>query len=266
MSIRSPAKGTKRWLIACDESGVHGSRHYGFGTLWLPWQRRGDFYSEFYSIARKHNFTNECKWHSSNRRIFLPFYNELIKYFFETQWLVFHCLVCRKEMVRKEQFHKNDWDLARRKHYTMLLTTKMRRAIQRFPQRAHEFRIYVDPIASRYGKADEAMEVITNNVLNQRFRKLSPVTSVTTRDSKDTPAIQLCDLLLGSVMENWQRRATNATKRAVHSEVARYLGWPDLDSDTMPRERKFNIWYFFDPTRESRRVETRKVSLVYPYP
>jgi hypothetical protein len=110
------------------------------------------------------------------------------------------------------------------------------------------------------------METISNNVLNQRFRSIRPVTSVMTRDSKDTPAIQLCDLLLGAVMETWQRRSTNTTKQTIRSAIAWHLGWEDLDSDTMPSERKFNIWYFFDPIRESRRVETRKVILRYPYP
>lgn len=172
----------------------------------------------------------------------------------------------RKEVVRKDVYHQNDWDLARRKHYTMLLTQKMQKALRRFPDREHEFRIYVDAIASRYGKADEAMEVITNNVLNQQFRNKSPVTSVVTRDSKDTPAIQLCDLLLGAVMETWQKQSTNSTKLTIRNTIARHLGWEDLDSDTMPSERKFNIWYFFDPVRESRKVQTRKVKLLHPYP
>jgi hypothetical protein len=34
-----PRPGVLRWLISCDESGVHGSRHYGFGTLRMAWQR-----------------------------------------------------------------------------------------------------------------------------------------------------------------------------------------------------------------------------------
>jgi len=168
--------------------------------------------------------------------------------------------------VRKEEYHDNDWDLARRKHYTMLLTAKMREVLQRFPNREHEFRVYVDQIASRYAKADEAMQVITNNVLNQRFRKLSPVTSVVTRDSKETPAIQLCDLLLGAVMERWQGKATNSTKKAIRKTIAHHIGWPDLNWDTRPTERKFNIWYFHDPTRETRSQQSREITLVYPYP
>ena len=266
MEERTRSHGVRSWLIACDESGVHGSPHYGFGSLWLRWQRRGDFIADFDNLAREHGFVDECKWSTANRKYFLPFYQELITYFFQKRWIVFHCLVCRKETIQKGIYHKNDWDLARRKHYTLLLTKKMRRAIQRYPTRKHEFRVYVDPIASRYGKADEAMEVISNNILNQRFRTTRPVASVITRDSKQTPAIQLCDLLLGAVMETWQQRSTSVTKESIRRTIASHLGWDDLDSDTMPSERKFNVWYFFDPVRENRRVNTRRVTLRFPYP
>ena len=141
----------------------------------------------------------------------------------------------------------------------------MRKALTRFHDREHEFRVYVDPIASRYGKADEAMEVITNNILNKKFRDKSPVTSIVTRESWETPAIQLCDLMLGAVMETWQKKATNPTKKLIRNCIANNLGWRALNSDTMPTERKFNIWYFFDPMREKRKVNTKKVILKYPY-
>lgn len=232
----------------------------------MKWQRRGDFYSDFYDIAERHGFEDECKWSRASRKRCLPFYEELLDYFFQRPWLVFQCLVVRREAVRHDVYHNRDWDLARRKHFTMLLTNKMRKAINRYPQREHEFRVWVDPIASRYSKADEAVEVISNNILNKRFRNLSPVTSVLTRDSSETPAIQLCDLLLGAVMETWQQKATNSTKVAIRKAIATNLGWEELDSDTQPVERKFNIWYFFDPVREERKVATKKVRLQYPYP
>lgn len=233
----------------------------------MQWQRRGDFLREYRDIADKHRFNQECKWSRASAREFFPFYAELISYFFQRRWLVFHCLVVRRQIVARAEYHQNDWDLARRKHYTMLLTQKMRRALKRFPDRLHEFRIYVDRISSRYGKADEAMEVISNHVLNRGFRKISPVSSVITRDSKDRPTIQLCDLLLGAVMETWHRRVLNVTKQAIRSEIARHLGWKDLDADTHEAERKFNIWYFHDPVRETRRkVRTRQVELLYPFP
>jgi len=260
-----PDPGVRRWLISCDESGMHGSPHYGFGSLWMRWQRRGDFLRDFTELASKHAFNQECKWSRASSIRFLPFYKELVSYFFQRRWLVFHCLIVRKEAVAKSVFHTS-WDEARRKHYTLLLCDKMKRALKRFPTRQHEFRIYVDKIPSSYPKADEAMEIISQNILNQQFRAAAPVSSVRTRDSQTTPSIQLCDLLLGAVMETWHKRALNPTKVAIRKEIARHLGWEELDSDTHRAERKFNIWYFHDPTREVRRVLTRDVRLLYPFP
>lgn len=256
--------GLRRWLISCDESGVHGSTHYGFGSLWMSWQRRGDFWREFEELRQKHKFRQECKWSHASAARQLPFYQDLISYFFQRRWLLFHCLVVRKEVVAKSVYHAS-WDEARRKHYTMLLCNKMKRALRRYPTRQHEFRIYVDRMPSSYVKADEAMEVISQNILNQEFKDIAPVTSVRTRDSHHTPPIQLCDFLLGAVMETWHKRALNSTKHSIRDEIARHLGWKKLDSDTRKTERKFNIWYFHDPTRETRKIVTRDVTLLYPH-
>lgn len=257
--------GVRSWLIACDESGVHGSPHYGFGSLWLKWQRRGDFFEAFRSMKNRHRFRDECKWHSVNAARDLDFYGEVLDHFFRRQWLAFHCLVVRRDIVKKAEFHGNSWDLARRKHFTMLLTNKMRKSMNRFPHREHEFRVYVDPITSEYSKAHEVVEIISNHVLNQRFLHKDPVKSVVIRDSKETPSIQLCDLLLGAVMETWQKKATNPAKLELRRMVARHLGWTELDSDTFEKERKFNIWYFFDPPSEQRKVVTQPVRLRHPY-
>lgn len=257
--------GVRSWIIACDESGVHGSAHYGFGSLWMKYQRRGEFLQDFRNICANHYFDRECKWSKAKSLKHQGFYDELIEYFFKRRWLAFHCLVVRKDAVKRD-FHKNDWDLARRKHFTMLLTNKIGKALRRYPERKHEFRVYVDPIASRYKKADEAVEIISNNILNQKIPGASPVRSVITKDSKDTPAIQMCDLFLGAVMETWQQKATNPMKKHIRLAIAKHLGWDELNSDTRPEERKFNIWYFFDPSLEVRRTVTRKVNLFYPYP
>jgi hypothetical protein len=66
-------------------------------------------------------------------------------------------------------------------------------------------------------------------------------------------------------METWHKQALNYTKQSIRDEIARYLGWKKLDSDTRKTERKFNIWYFHDPIRETRKVVTRDVNLLYPY-
>ena len=161
---------TKRWLIACDESGIDGQRYYGFGSLWMMWQRRGDFRKLFNELAEHHKLEGELKWKKANNQRVIPFIHDIVELFFKKQWLAFHCIIVEKSTVDKS-FHDGDYDLARRKHFTKLLTNKMSSVIRAHPQNEHEFRIWVDPIASRYEKADESVEKISTNVIQQEFGK-----------------------------------------------------------------------------------------------
>jgi hypothetical protein len=255
-----PPPGVKRWLISCDESGVHGARYYGYGTLWMPWQRRGAFSGLIDSLRSKHAFRFEFKWEKVGSR-YLAFYRDLVQVFFETTWLSFHCLVVERAIVREP-----DLDLARRKHFTKLLTNKIQRCLAVHPEREQTFRIWVDPIHTRYDKADEAVETISNNVLAKALGSLRPVDSVLTHDSKETPSIMLCDLLLGAAMAAWQRKVEAPAKLALMRWTAEHLGWEDLRADTWQQERKFNVWFFHDPTLGPRSAVTRTVTLKYPLP
>jgi hypothetical protein len=145
----------------------------------------------------------------------------------------------------------------------MLLRNKISLCLKARPGREQTFRILVDPIHSRYAKADEAAEVICNNALAKTFGKKRPIDKVLTRNSRETESIQLCDLLLGAVMSAWEGDATADAKLDVQTWIAHHLGWPDLKADTHPRERKFNVWLFHDPTRGPRKVLTREVTHRY---
>ena len=255
------------WLISSDESGVGGQEFYGFGSLWMPYERRGSFHGDFMAIRRRHRMPDafEVKWSNLDGHTRRAVALDLVGWFFQRPWLMFHCLVVRKADVDRS-LHGGSFDLGRRKHFVMLLVNKMRQCTLAHPNRSNAFRVWVDPIASSYKKADEAAEVIARNTLRQMFTDSAvEVESLITRDSKDTPTIQLCDLLLGSVMEAWQGNARRQEKRDVAQHVALHLGWGDLRSDTFSTERKFNIWYFFDG-QGSRPVETRTVRLKYPLP
>jgi hypothetical protein len=263
-----PPPGVKRWLISCDETGLHGARYYGFGSVWMAWQRRGDFHDWLREIRATHpEYKNrEFKWEHVNRYT-LSTYRDLVELFFRRAPLSFHCLLVEKAVIDKA-LHDGDYDLARRKFLTKLITCKIRNALRARPDREQTFRIWVDPIASRYPKADEVVEIVSNHVL----RKVAPnrsspvVDGVIEHDSKETPGIQLCDVLLGAVAATWQKENLAGAKLELQQLIAHHLGWEDLRSDTRPAERKFNIWMFYDPLRQSRRVATREVALRYPVP
>lgn len=253
------------WHVACDESGIDGQKFYGFGSLWMKYQRRGDFSRLLRELREKHRYHNEIKWQKAHKKEYANFYKELIEMFFKHQWLAFHCIVVRKGIVDKS-FHDGDYDLAMRKHFTKLISTKISNVVSAHPGRTCDFRIEVDPLPSRYKKADEAFHVIANNMLNKKFGRRDLIKSVVTKDSKQSEQIQIADFLLGAVMSAFQGKVSSEAKLAVATNIATYLGWDDLGYDTLPSERKFNIWYFCEPNKNGREIKTKIVQLRYPLP
>jgi len=45
---------------------------------------------------------------------------------------------------------------------------------------------------------------------------------------KDTPSVQLCDVLLGAVIAAWQGKVQADDKRQVQQVIAERLDWPSL--------------------------------------
>lgn len=253
------------WLIACDESSIDSGKHYGFGCLWMPYDRRGDFFQLWSDLLRSTGLGHECKWNEVGPGPRVRFALAAVELFFSTPWLVFHvfhCLVVRRSSVEMKH-HGGNRDLALRKHFTMFLVNKIKRAAMRPGGKHRTFRVWVDPLPSRYKKADEAVEAISMRMVAKAIRDdidaAAPEIRVSTRDSKLTPAIQLCDLLLGAVVSAWNGKSTRSEKAQVMAAIALHLDWPDLLADTPPTHRKFNVWYFHDPINERERsVETRR--------
>ncbi|ASL92279.1 hypothetical protein SMQE32_26660 [Serratia marcescens] len=253
------------WHVACDESGIDGQRFYGFGSLWMKYQRRGDFARIMRELRDKHRFYEEIKWQKAGSKRYAAFYHDLVELFFKVPWLAFHCIIVEKSIVNKK-FHNGDYDLARRKHFTSLITTKVSNVISAHPERESVFRVEVDPIASRYKKADEEFQVIANNILNRKHGRPEIISRVITKDSKSSENIQLSDFFLGAVMCAYQNKASSETKIQLSNLVASYLGWDHLQHDTWHTERKFNVWYFYDKTKGIRDIQTKSVRLKHPLP
>lgn len=246
---------TRPWLVACNQAGVSGESHYGFGTLWIRYDRRGDLHGAFVGIAQEVGCPGGFTWDTVRRGASHRLGQGLVDHFFRTPTLSFHCLVVEKAIVNLD-CHGDDFDLARRKHFTMLLANKIK-AMLRTRRRDQEFRVWVAPLASRYEKAEEAVEVITANIVAELTGR-KPVVIVTKRAASETPGIQLCDLLLGAVIGAWNPDVLNREKQMLQQQIAGHLGWSDLHADTFNTDRKFNIWKFYDPAREPARSATTR--------
>jgi hypothetical protein len=242
---------------------MHGARFYGFGSLWMPYQRRGDFLDVIRDVRRRHRYRDEFKWRNVGPGS-VDAYIDLVDTFFRTHWLAFHCIVCPTTVVRRE-LHRSKEEM-HQKHFTLLLTDKIRKCMKVHRKRDQTFRVWVDPLPNRYAKANEVVQNIANAVLKPVFGEVRRLDGVTVVDSKDTPSVQLCDVLLGSVMAAWQGKTEAADKRKVQKAIYDRLGWPSLDWDTRHTERKFNVWMFHDEDRGPRTATTKDVTLLYPLP
>ncbi len=253
----------RNYLVFCDESGSHGTRCYAFGSLWMPSQRRGQFAALIADIRRRHPYgAEEIKWTKVNTAK-LSMYKELVDMFFKHNWLMFHCLIVRKAEV-DPAFHDGDYELARQKHYTMLLSTK----IKQFSAGAADkrYHVRVDALPFSYGKADEVMHKVANNQVHQALSTV-PVATLRACDSKLTPGIGLADVLLGAAASPWQKEVPGGPKLELAHYVARHLGWEDMGADTRRDQWKYNIWFFHDPVKDGPRlVTTRSVVHRFPVP
>lgn len=259
-SRRQAGDPERHYLIYCDESGVHGAKLTGFGTLWMTYERRGDFTAIIDGLQSRHFAPSEIKWERVKRQTY-PFFEALVDEFFARKWLMFHCLLISKRQVDLT-LHKKSWDLARRKHFTMLLANK----IKRFASPHKHYRIRVDPIHSSYQKADEAAEVILRNIIEQQpaLKGAGVIDSVRTVDSRSSLGVQVADLLVGAVLAARQGEIEAEAKKALVRRIATHLGWPDLGTDTMPTAQKFNIWRFWDPTSGTQRPEVTRRATTTP--
>src|SRR4051812_42774118 len=94
------------FLVYCDESGIDGDQKYvGFGSLWLPHERRGTLTGLVNALRRDHRYNDEIKWKRVKRGN-TAFYRALVQRFFETPWLAFHAIVVRKAVIDPD-FHKS---------------------------------------------------------------------------------------------------------------------------------------------------------------
>jgi hypothetical protein len=96
-------------------------------------------------------------------------------------------------------------------------------------------------------------KIVSNHVLTKvaKGNRSRPVAAgVIEHDSKETPTIQLCDVLLDAAATGYQKELVSAPKLELRQFIAAHLGWAALRWDTWSYERKSNIWVFHDPTRQ----------------
>ncbi len=198
----------------------------------------------------------EVKWNKINNRASYDLAADLVRLFFERKWMAFHCIVVTKALI-KRSLHK-DYDEAWRKNLCNFLVNKARIPAKRQPSEDHQVHVWADEIPSRYAKTAEALDIIGNRKL-ARYRSPAVALKVFEHDSKAMPIIQLCDLLLGAVVQS--AKPSRGYKADLQTLIARQLGWEHLWNGTYQSQTKFNIWHLHDHGKKGRKVRARQVKL-----
>jgi hypothetical protein len=122
--------------------------------------------------------------------------------------------------------------------------------------------VLIDDRLDSYDKQHEVVETIGNRML-ARLQSTGRLKSVRKASSRETPGIQVADLLTGAFVAAHRvmldpDSALHPGKRLAAARLAEVLGWPDLCCDTHPHP-KFNVWHFpieFRAIPETRRIVT----------
>lgn len=220
--------------IYCDES-THlpndGMPFLVLGAISCPVAKAKEVSTRLREIIKKHDLPEdfEIKW-SKVSETRLPFYRDIVDYFFDDDDLSFRVVVAPKGQLRHQEFNQthDDW------YYKMMFYL-----VRGLLQPGALAYIYLDKKDTRGGdKVRKLHEVIANSYYDFDQKIIRRVQIV---ESHHVIQIQLADLLLGAV--NYKNRAlnSNTAKLNLVSRIQERSGYA-LTTSTLPSEPKFNVF------------------------
>ncbi|MDX2282161.1 MAG: DUF3800 domain-containing protein [Saprospiraceae bacterium] len=173
----------KAFNLYCDES-THlqndGMPYMLIGYIGCPFNQLKHHKNAISNLKKEHNFKGEIKWSSVSNSKF-HFYNDLIKYFFETD-LFFRLIIVDKNKISND-ISNDSYDDFYFKMYYQLLHHKL--------SMEDNYYIYIDIKDNRSHKKIEKLKNIL--LYNSSIKTLQAI------HSYESSLMQLTDLLIGAI-------------------------------------------------------------------
>lgn len=220
--------------IYCDESChlLHDeSKAMVLGALWGFKSRAAEHHAAIAALKKKHGLSPffEIKWIKVSSAK-LPFYLELIDYFFNEPALGFRAWVIPdKSILRHEDFLQTH-DQWYYKMYFYLLRNLI------WPD--HRYEIYLDIKDTRSRKKLHELREYLLNVHYDFPRDI--ISRIQHVHSHDIGLMQLSDLLIGAISYKFRGETGSAAKQQIVEHIKMRSGHR-LEMNTLPSERKFNL-------------------------
>lgn len=209
--------------VLCDKSA---HKYLVLGSLWLPGSERPRLKENISALKQKHNYYYEIKWNKVSPKT-LPFFKDLIKYFFESDYLRFRAITVKSENIDLVQFHDGDAELSFYKFYYQMLN----KWILDF----NEYSIFLD---HKRNKENNRVQVLKDVLSNSSLT--SVISNIQALPSNQSLGIQLCDVLTGAVNAKFNSSVKSESKLAIISEIEFSQG--KILEPTPKFEEKFNIF------------------------
>jgi len=222
-----------RFEIYCDEScherltrEPHKREGFFFiGGIWIPAEQRPQLKEAIRNLQNIYQTRGEIKWNRvcpSRQQV----YEGVVDAFFESA-ARFRCVAidCRKvDLVR---YHNSDSELGFYKFYYQLL--------HHWIADFNEYSIYVDYKINRLPSRLKTLhEVLTCANLSAQVLRVQAL------NSRESPFIQLVDVLTGAVGHKFHSHTGSASKAAIIERIEHHLKRPVVP--TRPSELKFNVF------------------------
>lgn len=223
-------------LVYADDVGVVG-RHEEFrahGTLWLPWERRGDLLKIVRELRAQHGYDGSI--HAALTRTDAEgFALALIDEVFRRRWLAYRCLVTKAPRA----------DLMDVAALGLLVTRRLRTLPGGLAGR--ELRLRLRRRDDK--KTDGDPRVAADRLAEKIERDVAPPVTFerSIRAARSAEALQVVQLLATLIADDWEKKPGNAHRKRLSTHAAENLGWADLAGDTVATEWKFNIAWVDDP-------------------
>jgi hypothetical protein len=227
------------FVFFADESGTSvGEPCYAIGALLVPADDVDSFNREFDRLIAAHGVTGEVRWSKvSTSHGLMNFGIDLLRHILGGV-TSFNSIVVLKSDYFK--WREGDKEEAFYTTYSLLLEFCARAA-------PGNYSAYIDDRQDAYNKRDEALEVITNRMLD-KISARAKLASVKKVDSRLYRGIQAADFLTGAIKAAHHLYLDTSCplspgKRLLLERLAGTLGWKHLHYDTWPNH-DFNIWHF----------------------
>jgi len=224
--------------IYCDES-CHllndESNSMVLGALWTFKSRVAEHHAAIAALKKRHNLSPffEIKWTKVSAGK-LPFYLELIDYFFSQPAMGFRAWVVPDKSVLRHDEHNQTHDDWYYKMYFYLLRNLI--------WRDRQYEIYMDIKDTRSRKRLKEMQDYLKKVKYDFPRDM--IRHIQHVHSHDIGLLQLSDLLIGALSYKFRGETGSAARLQVIERI-KEKSEHQLEMSTLPSEKKFNlcIWH-----------------------